>query len=144
MEQVISLFLAGYEKNIRTDISRKNFNKLKDINLEIYDIESLNKIDKYLSEKNIIIDSMLGVGLSGSLKDPYFTIVEKINEAKNKTVISVDMPTGLGTNTSIKPDYTLTFHDIKNGMNSENSGDVKIVDIGIPKKAIERVGPGEL
>jgi len=140
----VSLFLAGYEKNIRTDISRKNFNKIKDINLEIYDMESLNKIDKYLSEKNIIIDSMLGIGLSGSLKDPYFTLVEKINEAKNKTVISVDIPTGFGTNTAIKPDFTLTFHDMKKGMNSENSGDVKIVDIGIPKKAIDYVGPGEL
>jgi len=140
----VSLFLTGYEKNIRTDISRKNFNKIKDINLEIYDMGSFNVIDKYLSENNIIIDSMLGVGLSGSLKDPYFTIVEKINAAKNKTVISVDMPTGLGTNTAIKPDFTLTFHDMKKGMNSENSGDIKIVDIGIPKKAIEYVGPGEL
>lgn len=140
----VTLFLTGKEKGIRTDISRKNFCKLKEINLEIHDIESLSKIDKYLSEKNVIVDSMLGIGLSGSLRAPYSTIVGKINAAKNKTVISVDMPTGLGTNTAIKPEFTLTFHDVKNGMDSKNSGDIKIVDIGIPKKAIECVGPGEL
>lgn len=140
----VTLFLTGKEKDIRTDISRKNFCKLKEINLEIHDIESLSKIDEYLSEKNVIVDSMLGIGLSGSLRAPYSTIVGKINAAKNKTVISVDMPTGLGTNTAIKPEFTLTFHDVKNGMDSKNSGDIKIVDIGIPKKAIECVGPGEL
>jgi len=140
----VTLFLTGKEKDIKTDISRKNFCKLKDIKLEIHDIESLSKIDEYLSEKNVIVDSMLGIGLSGSLSAPYSTIVGKINEAKNKTVISVDMPTGLGTNTAIKPEFTLTFHDVKNGMDSKNSGDIKIVDIGIPKNAIEYVGPGEL
>jgi len=140
----VTLFLTGREKDIRTDISRKNFCKLKEMNLEIHNIESISKIDNYLSEKNVIVDSMLGIGLSGSLRAPYSTIVEKINAAKNKTVFSVDMPTGLGTDTAIKPEFTLTFHDVKNGMDSRNCGDIKIVDIGIPKKAIECVGPGEL
>jgi len=116
----VTLFLTGKEKDIKTDISRKNFCKLKEINLEIFDIESLSKIDEYLSEKNVIVDSMLGIGLSGSLRAPYSTIIEKINGAKNKTVISVDLPTGLGTNTAIKPEFTLTFHDVKSGMNSKN------------------------
>ena len=34
----VSLFLAGYEKNIRTDITIKNFNKLKYIKFKIYDM----------------------------------------------------------------------------------------------------------
>jgi NAD(P)H-hydrate epimerase len=54
------------------------------------------------------------------------------------------MPTGLGTNIVIKPDFTVTFHDIKNGMNKNNSGEIRIIDIGIPEKAIDYVGPGEL
>ena len=140
----VTLFLTGLEKDIRTDISRKNFCKLKEISLEIHDIESISEIDRYLSEKNVIVDSMLGIGLSGSLRTPYSAIVEKINAAKKKTVISVDMPTGLGTDTAIKPEFTLTFHDVKNGMDRRNSGDIKILDIGIPKKAVECVGPGEL
>jgi len=87
---------------------------------------------------------MLGIGLSGNLREPYHTIVKKINNSKNKTIISVDVPTGLGTKTAVKPKVTLTFHDAKIGMNKENSGDIKSVDIGIPKKAIDYVGPGEI
>jgi len=140
----VSVFLTGKKEDIRTDISKDNFQKLKKINVKIYDLDSFNKIDELLSKNNIVIDSMLGIGLSGELREPYSTIVKKINAIKNKTIISVDIPTGLGTDTTIKPDHTLTFHDVKFGMNKENSGDVKMVDIGIPKKAVEYVGPGEL
>jgi len=138
----VSVFLTGKKNEIKTDISKANFKKLKNIN--IYEIDSLNKIDELLSKNNIIIDSMLGIGLSGNLREPYSSIVKKINTEKNKTVISVDTPTGLGTNTAVKPHYTITFHDVKIGMNKQNSGEIKMVDIGIPKKASEYVGPGEL
>jgi NAD(P)H-hydrate epimerase len=140
----VSVFLAGKTSDIKTDISNKNFQKLKKTNVSIYDIKSSEKIDKLISESEVIIDSMLGIGLSGNLKEPYFTIVKKINNAKNKKIISVDVPTGLGTKTSVKPDYTITFHDVKNGMNKKNCGHIIIADIGIPTKSEEYVGPGEI
>lgn len=140
----VSLFLTGTKKDIRTDISMENYNKLKKQDIKIHDINSLKKIDELLQENNVIIDSMLGIGLSGNLREPYTTIVKKINTTNNKTIISVDTPTGLGTNIMIKPDYTVTFHDVKKGMNKNNSGEIIVVDIGIPRKAIEYVGPGEL
>lgn len=140
----ITLFLTGKEKDIKIGISRNNFHLLKKNNLKIYDIDSLNKIGKLLSENTIVIDSMLGIGLLGNLKEPYSIIVKKVNAAKNKTTLSVDIPTGFGTNIAIKPDVTITFHDIKNGMDKKNSGDIRIADIGIPKKAVEYIGPGEL
>ena len=140
----VAVFLTGKKEDVRTDISNVNFEKLKKLSIKIYDINSLNKIDELLSKNNIVIDSMLGIGLSGNLREPYSTIVKKINTIKNKIIISVDVPTGLGANTSIKPDYTITFHDTKTGMNKENSGEIIMVNIGIPKKAVEYVGPGEL
>ena len=138
----VTIFLTGKKEEIKTAISNKNFKNLK--NVKIYDKGSLNKIDELLKNNNLIIDSMLGVGLTGSLREPYLTIVKKINLVKNKNIISVDVPTGIGTNRSVKPDYTITFHDIKEGMNKRNSGNIIIVDIGIPKKAIDYIGPGEL
>ncbi len=87
---------------------------------------------------------MLGVGLTGNLREPFYSIIKRINSQKNKKVISVDTPTGLGTNLAIKPDYTITFHDIKENMNNNNSGNINIVDIKIPIEAIDYVGPGEL
>jgi NAD(P)H-hydrate epimerase len=139
-----SVFLTGKEREIKTDISKNNFQKLKKHNIKIYDITSLKKIDYILLEKHVLIDAMLGIGLTGKLKEPYHTIVKKINNLHDKKIISIDIPTGFGTNTAIKPDVTITFHDIKNGMNKKNSGDIEIVDIGIPRKAVEYVGPGEL
>ncbi len=140
----VTVFLIGKKNDIRTNISKENFNKLKDTNIKLYDISSKNILDKLLNKNHIIIDSMLGIGLSGSLREPYFTILNKINSTKKKTIISVDIPTGLGTDTNIKPNYTITFHDKKFGMNKENSGEIIVKDIGIPKKANDYVGPGEL
>jgi len=140
----ITVFLIGEEKDIKTKISKDNFQKLKKTKSKIFTIGSIDKVDGLLLENKVVVDSMLGVGLSGDLREPYSAIVKKINKTINKTIISVDVPTGFGTNSAVKPKVTITFHDIKNGMNKENSGEIETVDIGIPKKAVEYVGPGEL
>ncbi|KYK34919.1 MAG: hypothetical protein AYK22_04515 [Thermoplasmatales archaeon SG8-52-3] len=140
----VTVFLTGKEDEIRTDISKENFKKMKKTNTKIFDIRSIERLDEIISGKKIIIDSMLGIGLSGSLREPYFSIVSKIRSLKDKIIISVDVPTGLCTDLAIKPDNTVTFHDIKTGMNKKNSGNIVVVDIGIPRKAIDFVGPGEL
>jgi len=138
----VSLFLTG--KEIRTKIAQENFNKLKRTNAKIYTYNHHNKIDNLMDENDVIIDSMLGIGLTGSLRAPIDTIVKKINSYEKKIVISVDVPTGLGTNLVVKPNYTITFHDTKEGMNKDNSGNIIIVDIKIPTEAVDYVGPGEL
>lgn len=140
----ISLFLTAREKEIKTNISKKNFKKIKKLNIEIFNIDSFHKFDDLLTKNHLIIDSMLGIGLAGNLRNPYLSIVKKINNSKDKIKISVDIPTGFNTDISVKSDYTITFHDLKGGMNKKNCGIIKIIDIGVPKKAIEYVGPGEL
>ena len=132
----VTVFLTGKEKEIKTKISKENFLKLKKIKTKIYDIKSIEKIEELVNKNQIMIDSMLGIGLSGKLREPYFSIVKKINSSKDKIIISVDVPTGLGTNYSIRPDYTITFHDIKIDMNKENCGKIEIVDIRILKKQL--------
>jgi len=140
----VTVFIVGKAGEIRTQISKTNYQKLKKTKAQVHTIQNIDELDNLLLQNQIIIDSMLGIGLSGKLREPYYSIVKKINNTKNKTKISVDTPTGLGTNMAVKPDYTITFHDAKNGMNKQNSGKIKIVNIGIPKKAEEYVGPGEI
>ena len=53
----VSVFLTGKKQDIRTDISKDNFQKLKKI--KIYDMDSLDKMDELLLKNNIVIDSML-------------------------------------------------------------------------------------
>jgi NAD(P)H-hydrate epimerase len=43
----------------------------------------------------------------------------------------------------VRPTLTVTFHDVKEGMTKENSGEIVIADIGIPPDAAKYVGPGE-
>jgi NAD(P)H-hydrate epimerase len=136
----VSIFLAG--KDVHTDISRDNLRKVDAFDVKIY--SDLKGIDTLLQQHDVLIDAMLGIGLEGSLKEPYTTLVKKINAVKKKIVVSVDVPTGLGTDLAVKPTYTVTFHDIKEGMTAENCGEIHIVDIGIPQAAIKYVGPGEL
>ena len=138
----VKVFLTG--ENVKTKISQENLHKLKKTNTKIYNIDSIDKIDEIISLSDTIVDSMLGIGLTGSLREPYKIIVNKINLSKNKTIVVVDIPTGFGTSCSVKPDYTVTFHDVKNGMNKNNCGDIITVDIKVPQKAKEYVGPGEL
>lgn len=131
-------------KNVHSKIAKNNFDKLKKTKVKIYIHKDLKTIDNLIAESDIIIDSILGVGLTGSLREPINGIVNKINSYRQKVIISVDVPTGIGTNLAIKPNYTLTFHDKKEGMDKENSGDIHIIDIKIPIDAIDYVGPGEL
>ena len=84
----VTLFLVGKEKDIKTEISRKNFIKLKKANIDIFDIESIDKVDELILENHIIIDSMMGIGLSGELREPFLNIVKKINSGEDKTKIS--------------------------------------------------------
>jgi NAD(P)H-hydrate epimerase len=141
----ITVFLIGKKNDIKTDISKKNFEKIKNNKkIKIYNIYDNIKISDLISKNDIMIDAMLGIGLSGEIREPYLSIVKTINNSKNKKIISVDIPTGLGTKNYIKADYTITFHDIKKKMNPKNCGEIIIIDIGIPRKAEEYVGPGEI
>jgi ADP-dependent NAD(P)H-hydrate dehydratase / NAD(P)H-hydrate epimerase len=136
----VSVFLVGSE--MKTEIARKNLQKLQTTNVKVF--SSLKDVDSLLQANDVIIDALLGIGLSGDLKEPFGTIVKKINAASKKIIIAIDVPTGMGTILAITPQYTVTFHDVKEGMNEKNSGKILVSDIGIPEDATTYVGPGEL
>jgi NAD(P)H-hydrate epimerase len=109
----------------------------------VVEVPEKEDAEKLVAGADIVIDAMLGVGISGELKEPYATYAGII-EACRAIVVSVDAPTGLGTSTKLTPDYTVTFHDSKVGMNGKNSGEIAVVPIGIPEDAERYIGPGEL
>ncbi|MCD6410910.1 MAG: NAD(P)H-hydrate dehydratase [Thermoplasmata archaeon] len=134
-----SIALPVSPSQIKTEIARKNFEKVRNLKIFTY----LNEIERELEESDVIVDALLGIGLRGSLKEPYRSLVKLINKSKAKK-IAVDVPTGMGTDLAVKADVTVTFHDIKEGMDKETCGEIVVADIGIPKEAEEYVGPGEL
>lgn len=132
----VTVVLIRDRKSIRTQIAKVNFNKLwKGTAVTSYRKASLQDFD-------IIVDALLGIGVSGEIKEPYKSAVEDMNTS-GKIVISIDVPSGLGCNVSVKPKATITFHDVKEGMTQENCGEIIVRGIGIPEEAETYTGPGE-
>lgn len=107
--------------------------------------EILNDSD--FLEGDVIIDGLLGTGFEGEeLKGPYKNWIEVVNR-QNKVVISIDVPSGLnatnGIGAGIKADFTVAIalpkrgYFIRNGV--DNTGKIKVVDIGIPSKFIDEI-----
>ncbi len=96
-----------------------------------------------LDEYDVIVDCALGTGTSGRLKEPYASYIQSANSS-GKPIVSVDIPSGLGSDTAIHPALTVTFMDVKTGMDEDNCGRIVIADIGIPYEAYHTVGPGDM
>jgi NAD(P)H-hydrate epimerase len=133
----VKVFLVDEPKTL---LAKANLNKVK--GLVLPGEGKVEALRSHVRSADFIIDALLGVGLEGELRQPYPSLISLLNSAKAK-VIAVDVPTGLGTKTVVRPDITVTFHDRKEGMTKENSGKIVVVDIGIPIEASTYTGPGE-
>ena len=90
----------------------------------------------------LIIDSLLGTGIKGSIREPYLSAIEFIN-ALNVHVISVDVPSGMCADTgevietAVKADLTVTMGIVKSGLVTAIAkkfvGEIHIADIGLPR-----------
>lgn len=96
-----------------------------------------------LGDAAVAVDALLGAGIRGEPRGTYGEMVHALNDTPAH-VVSVDVPTGLGTGLAVEPDATVTFHDVKEGMSEGNSGTIHVADIGIPTRAVTHTGPGEL
>ncbi len=127
-------FVKGPEK-LRTSVARRNYYRVKN---RVSFIDSPGELQGF----DVIVDAMLGIGIAGAVREPYITWINAINGA-GVPVVSVDVPSGLGTEIQVNPQVTVTFHDAKYGMAPENCGEVVVADIEIPEVAARYVGPGE-
>lgn len=72
-------------------------------------------------QPSLIVDAMLGTGLTGDVRGEYLEAIACINES-NCPVVSVDIPSGLSSDTgqilgaAVKADQTLTFIGINQGL----------------------------
>ena len=141
----VSVVLLGDVKTIRSDIARHNFKRMpkgvkKHFVEDVSDVKALVPIFK---RSDLIVDAILGSGAKGSLAEPITSLLLLINGA-GKPIVAVDVPTGLGTPLQLHAQHTVTFVDVKEDMSGQDCGNVVVVDIGIPKKAQQQTGPGEL
>ena len=98
----------------------------------------LNNLDKF----DIIIDGILGTGISGEIREPQASAITFINKS-NAFKLAVDIPSGVDPDTGnrnlphVNADMTVTFHRMKVGMpkRTDVCGEIFVEKIGIPPEA---------
>lgn len=130
----VSVALLKKPSEIHTDAAWHFYSQL------VCPILEYSKAD--LGSYDVIVDCALGTGMHGNVREPYRNFIIATKGRGN--VVSVDVPSGLGSDVSVMPMATVTFHDVKEGMTQENSGEIIISDIGIPAEAVDIVGPGDI
>ncbi|MCL6261357.1 NAD(P)H-hydrate dehydratase [Aquiflexum sp. TKW24L] len=121
-----------------------NFNKLP-IGIRVI---GYGEFDVNLVDDNICIDAIFGVGIKRPLSGKYLETVNSLNQTR-AVKISIDMPSGIPSDgvflgDAFKADITCTFQFPKLGLlapeHAEYTGDIKILDIGIPSAFLESFG----
>ncbi|HEY1054851.1 MAG TPA: NAD(P)H-hydrate epimerase, partial [Emticicia sp.] len=111
-------------------------------------INDVNEIPEF-KKNDLVIDAILGAGLSRPIEGLIKSVVEKLNESTTE-IVAVDIPTGLfadSLNTKndviIKATHTITFQTPKLAFvlpqNAEFAGDWTIVNIGLHEDFIDTV-----
>lgn len=110
--------------------------------IELPDEKTFGLHQSKLINHNLYIDAVLGTGLNSDVRGFYKTAIELMNTLP-QPVFSVDIPSGLNSDTgkpmgiAVKAEATATFAFAKIGHilfpGNRYSGQLKIIDIGIPK-----------
>ena len=139
----VTVFLLGEPDNIRSEECSWNWNlleKMKSVKLLTGgNLEDLNNL-----EFGIIIDGILGTGISGEIREPHASAITFINKSHKLGVVAIDVPSGLNPDTGetnqvcVNADMTVTFHRMKVGMPKAKDyvcGEIFVEKIGIPPEA---------
>jgi len=138
----VTVFLLGQPDNIRSEECSWNWNLLEKMGsvklLTGGNFDLLNNLDKF----DIIIDGILGTGISGEIREPQASAIMFINKS-NAFKLSVDVPSGVDPDTGNKnsphviANITVTFHRMKVGMQKRTDvcGEIFVEKIGIPPEA---------
>ena len=139
----VTVILLGSPENIKTEESTWNWQILK--KMPSIKLISGNEID-FNFNPDIIIDGILGTGISGEIREPYASAIDYINSL-GCFKFSVDVPSGLNpdngetANIFVTSDMTVTFHKMKRGIpkRKDITGELFVEKIGIPPEAEEGI-----
>ena len=106
------------------------------------DKDEMVELTKQLCDRDIIIDSLLGTGTKGQVREPTASVIKAIPQGP--TIVSVDLPSGMNGDTGeicgvcVKANHTITFAAAKKGIvGKEETGELIVTDIGIPEICLD-------
>lgn len=150
-----TVHLLGRPESITTEIARENWRALQEAEVDARTVADASSLD--LGDPDVVVDAMLGTGVTGALREPERTAARRITDLGDAgaTVVAVDVPSGVDADTgdvaaneagervAVRADRVVTFHDAKPGL-PELGVPVTVADIGIPEAAELFTGPGDL
>jgi hydroxyethylthiazole kinase-like uncharacterized protein yjeF len=148
----VTVFLLSTRDSVKGDAAA-NLELLAPLSVpvvEIPDQGAFSTQKTLLRHQDIWVDAILGTGLKSEVKGYFREVIAFINQS-NKPVFAVDIPSGLNSDTGhacgacVRAHVTATFAFAKTGHflfpGAQLTGDLEIVDIGIPSHIAENVGP---
>ncbi len=145
----VKVYATGPIEKLAGDC-KTNYERLAELGIHISvldDDEKLQKLREDIKSANVIVDAILGTGITRSVSEYIKEVFEIVNNS-GKKVISVDIPSGIGAdngevfNAAIKAQKTITFQFPKIGCvlfpGAEYTGELLVKDIGIPEEVIRR------
>ncbi|RLM59482.1 NAD(P)H-hydrate dehydratase [Halobellus sp. Atlit-31R] len=142
----VTVHLLGRPETITTDLARDNWDALRAAEYDAHAVADAADLD--LDDPDLIVDAMLGTGVTGALREPEATGARQLNRI-GATVLAVDVPSGVDADTgtaagvAVDADHVVTFHDEKPGLAALDA-ELTVADIGIPAAAERFTGPGDL
>ncbi|HXH61163.1 MAG TPA: NAD(P)H-hydrate dehydratase [Fimbriimonadaceae bacterium] len=144
----VEAFLAGSEKKLSEGCRQMlGMAKFAGVKVSAHGTDTWNGLREAAEEAEVVVDALLGTGQVG---EPTGAILEAVVALHDSyaTVISVDVPTGVITDTGDAPgpyvdaDVTVSFALAKpcffQGVGAEACGEWRVVDIGHPEEAFQR------
>ena len=147
-----TIYILSKRAAIKGDAAA-NLNLLDPLSIPVVEIPDRKAFSTHrtsMLHQEIWVDAILGTGLKSEVKGYFRKIIEFINSL-NKPVFAVDIPSGLDSDTGqpcgacICAHATATFAFAKTGHilfpGANYTGDLEIVEIGIPSHIAEEVRP---
>ena len=139
----VIVMLLGSSEKIKTEESTWNWSileKMPSVKLMTWGSTDFD------FNPDVIVDGILGTGISGDIREPYASAIDYINQT-NCYKFAVDVPSGLDPQTGetaniyTKCNMTVTFHKMKQGIpkRKDLTGELYVEKIGIPSEAEEGI-----
>ncbi len=133
------------------EVPRHQASILLKMDLELLEAEACDKarLEELLGSADVIVDALIGYGLSGAPRGLAAALIEKAN-ATGRPIVSLDVPSGLDAGSgrfyepSIRAAATLTLALPKTGLGTDEArgraGDLYLGDLSVPPNLYRRLG----
>jgi ADP-dependent NAD(P)H-hydrate dehydratase / NAD(P)H-hydrate epimerase len=146
----VRVFLLGSRADVKGDAAQA-LSRWRGKVEEIGNDGDLPVVSAALDEADLIVDGLLGTGLSGPAHGLVAHAIERLNESAARAgtaVVALDLPSGLGSDggaifgPSVRATLTVTFGGYKRSLllypAAEHAGRIVVASIGIPDREVRR------